>query len=190
MNDNLITVSIVTQAGEVTHVYRNLPKDTDLAIFQQDGVYTVVGSPLNLSYWDFDLHQFVSIGEAPSPHHIFDYAFKQWVDPRTLDEIKSQKWQELKKQRTQIEFGGFIFEGGLYDSDEISQGRIMGAALAGMDQVWTLKDNSTRLLTAAQLVELYAAMAQHVAQCHERGRIARAAIEAAQTKEEVEAVTL
>ena len=156
-----------------------------------NAVYVDDVNPASMTdYWDFDLHQFVSIGDPPSSHHIFDYAFKQWVDPRTLNEIKNQKWQEIKKQRTQLEFGGFIFEGGLYDSDEISQGRIMGAALAGMDQVWTLKDNSTRLLTAAQLVELYAAMAQHVAQCHERGRIARAAIEAAQTKEEVEAVTL
>lgn len=156
-----------------------------------NAIYVDDVNPASMTdYWDFDLHQFVSIGDPPSSYHVFDYALKHWVDPRTLDEIKSQKWQELKKQRTQIEFDGFEFEGGLYDSDQVSQGRIMGAALAGVDQVWTLKDNSTRLLTAAQLQQLYAAMAQHVAQSHERGRIARAAIEAAQTKEEVEAVIL
>lgn len=156
-----------------------------------NAVYVDDVNPASMTdYWDFDLHQFVSIGDPPSSHHVFDYAFKQWVDPRTLDEIKNQKWQEIKKQRDALEFAGFEFESGLYDSDQVSQGRIMGAALAGVDQIWTLKDNSTRLLTAAQLQQLYAAMAQHVAQCHERGRIARAAIEAAQTKEEVEAVTL
>lgn len=141
-------------------------------------------------YWDFDLHQFISIGEAPTPHHIFDYAFKQWVDTRTLDEIKSQKWQEIKKQRDALEFGGFEFDGGIYDSDQVSQGRILGASIAGINQVWTLADNTTRLLTAIQLQQLYAALQTHIAVAHERGRIARQLIYEATTKEQVEAVTL
>lgn len=146
--------------------------------------------PLMTSYWDFDQHQFIEIGEAPTPYHQFSYNAKEWFDPRTLIDLKNQKWEQLKKSRDALEFGGFEFEGHIYDSDQTSQGRIMGAALAGVDQVWTLKDNSIRLLTADQLKQLYAAMAQHVTQSHERGRIARAAVEAAQTKEEVEAVTL
>lgn len=139
-------------------------------------------------YWDFDLHQFVSIGKAPTPHHIFDYAFKQWVDPRTLDEIKSQKWQEIKKQRDALEFGGFEFDGGIYDSDTVSQGRILGASIAGVEQVWTLADNTTRLLTAAQLQQLYAALQIHTAAAHERGRIARQLIYEATSKEQIKAV--
>ena len=141
-------------------------------------------------YWDFDLHQFVSIGEPPSPHHMFDYAFKQWADPRSLDEIKSQKWQEIKKQRDALEFGGFEFEGNIYDSDQVSQGRIVGAASAGIDQTWTLADNTTLELSAIQLQHLYAALQAHVASVHERGRIARQLIFDAETKEQVEAVQL
>lgn len=141
-------------------------------------------------YWDFDLHQFISIGDAPSPHHVFDYSFKQWIDPRTLDEIKAQKWAEIKSERDRIEFGGFDFEGNIYDSDQVSQGRILGAASAGLSQVWTLADNSTRSLSASQLQQLYAALQTHTALVHERGRIAREAIMSATTKEDVEAVTL
>lgn len=141
----------------------------------------------NLSdYWNGNA--FVSIGEPPSMHHIFDYAFKQWVDPRTLDEIKAQKWEEIKSQRDQLEFGGFEFENKLYDSDQVSQGRIMGAAAAEVDQTWTLADNSTVELTAQQLKELYAALQAHIAGVHERGRIARQKIETALTYEEIEAV--
>lgn len=156
-----------------------------------NAVYVDDVNPASVTdYWDFDLHQFVSIGEAPSPHHVFDYSIKQWADPRTLDEIKSQKWQEIKKQRDALESGGFEFEGGIYDSDQVSQGRIMGASIAGVDQVWTLADNTTRLLTAAQLQQLYVALLMHIATTHERGRIARQLIYDATTKEQVEAVTL
>ncbi len=139
-------------------------------------------------YWNGS--KFVSIGESPSPHHTFDYSAKQWIDPRTLDEIKAQKWAEIKAMRDQLEFGGFEFDGGIYDSDQVSQGRIMGAAAAGMDQVWTLADNTTTYLTANELVQLYQALQMHIAITHQRGRAAREAIMSATTKDDVDAVTL
>lgn len=132
----------------------------------------------------------VAIPAQPTQHHIFNYDLKDWVDPRTLDEIKSQKWTEIKSQRNQLEFGGFEFEGNTYDSDQVSQGRIMGAAAAGIDQVWTLANNTTAELSASQLQQLYAALQAHIASVHERGRIARQLIFDAETKEQVEAVQL
>ncbi|WP_340247572.1 DUF4376 domain-containing protein, partial [Bacillus subtilis] len=94
----------------------------------------------------------------------------------------------IKQQRDQFEYGGFEFDGGIYDSDQVSQGRIMGAAVAGVDQIWTLADNTTIDLSASQLQQLYAALQAHIANAHERGRIARQKIEAALTYEEIEAV--
>lgn len=126
----------------------------------------------------------------PSENHIYDYDLRVWVDPRSLDEIKAQKWAEIKSQRDQLEFGGFEFEGNIYDSDQVSQGRIMGAAIAGIDQVWTLADNTTVDLTAEELKELYAALQRHVATVHERGRVARYKIDVATTPQDIEAVTL
>lgn len=127
---------------------------------------------------------------SPGAGYAFDYSAKQWIDPRTLDEIKAQKWAEIKSQRDQLEFSGFEFEGGIYDSDQVSQGRIMGAAAAGMDQVWTLADNTTTYLTANELVQLYQALQMHIAITHQRGRAAREAIMSATTKDEVESITL
>ena len=141
-------------------------------------------------YWEINLQQFISIGASPSLHHVFDYEIKQWIDPRSLDDIKAQKWTEVKSQRDRLEFGGFEFEGNVYDSDQVSQGRIMGAAAAGVDQVWTLADNTTVALSALQLQQLYAALQSHIASVHERGRIARQLIFEAETKEEVEAIQL
>ena len=121
---------------------------------------------------------------------IFDTLSEQWIDPRSLDEIKAQKWAEIKSQRDQLEFGGFEFEGNVYDSDQVSQGRIMGASAAGVDRIWTLADNTTVELSALQLQQLYAALQTHIAGVHERGRIARQLIFEAETKEQVEAIQL
>ena len=141
-------------------------------------------------YFDSNIRAFVSIGDAPTDNHKFDYTTKQWLDTRTLDDIKAQKWAEVKSQRDRLEFGGFEFKGNIYDSDQVSQGRIMGAAVAGIDQTWTLADNTTVELSASQLQQLYAALQAHIASVHERGRIARQLIFNAETKEQVEAVQL
>ena len=141
-------------------------------------------------YFDSNIRAFVSIGDAPTDNHKFDYTTKQWLDTRTLDEIKTQKWSEIKSERDSLEFGGFEFEGNIYDSDQVSQSRIMGAAVAGIDQTWTLADNTTVELSASQLQQFYAALQAHIASVHERGRIARQLIFDAETKEQVEAVQL
>lgn len=171
-----------TIEGDPVLVQLNTPSDVACV----DGIYPTSNS----DYWEFNLHQFISIGEPPSPHFIFDYGIKQWIDPRSLDDIKAQKWTEIKSQRDQPEFGGFTFEGNIYDSDQVSQGRIMGAAVAGIDQTWTLADNTTVELSTSQLQQLYAALQAHIASAHERGRIARQLIFDAETKEQVEAVQL
>lgn len=141
-------------------------------------------------YWDYDLHQFVSIGSAPSPHHVFNYGLKEWVDPRSLDQVKDQHWAKLKRERDLLEYAGFIFEGQAYDSDQISQGRIVAAASLGVRLEWTLQDNSTVWLEPEQLKQLQIALAEHVTSVHARGKTARESIYAAQTKQEVEAVLL
>lgn len=132
----------------------------------------------------------VDMPPQPSSNHIFDYNLKQWVDPRSIEQVREQKWSEVKSLRDQLEFGGFEFEGNIYDSDQVSQGRIMGAAGAGIDQTWTLADNTTVELSASQLQQLYAALQAHIASAHERGRIARQLIFDVETKEQVEEINL
>lgn len=154
-----------------------------------DAIYIDSDSAVNMSdYWDFGLRQFVSIGMSPSKYHRFDYNLKQWLDNRNIFELRDQKWIQLKQQRNAFEFGGFLFDGNIYDSDQVSQGRILGAVLAGLPQIWTLANNTTVSLSAEQLKSLYAALQMHVAIAHERGRIAREAIQAATTKEQIEAI--
>ena len=171
---------LTTLNGDKELVYLNTPKD---AIYVDD-----VLPVSDRDYWNGK--RFISIGEAPSPNHKFNYALLEWINPSSLSEIKAQKWVEIKTHRDHLEFGGFNFDGNIYDSDQVSQGRIIGAASAGIDQTWTLANNTTVELTAQQLKELYAALQAHIASVHERGRIARQLIFDAETKEQVEAVQL
>ena len=138
--------------------------------------------------YDFQNERMTTLKKVP--YHVFNYETRQWVDTRAIDELKSQKWAEIKSQRDQLEFGGFEFEGNIYDSDQVSQGRIMAAAVAGIDQTWTLADNTTVELSASHLQQLYAALQAHIASVHERGRIARQLVFEAETREQVEAVQL
>lgn len=142
----------------------------------------------------FEDDQFVPIPARPSIHHVFDYATKQWVDPRTLEDLKAQRWREIRGARDAAEFGGFTWDGSTFDSDAMSQSRIMGAAqLAQLDPAftidWTLADNSVRNLSAADMVAVGVALGQHVATQHATARTLRAQIQAATTAAEVEAVS-
>lgn len=177
--------AIISKNGKILQmIYAN--EETVVLNTPKDGL--AVDDPPNSNMFYHD--GWVEMPPQPSPYHIFNYDIKQWIDPRTLDEIKAQKWEEIKSQRDQLEFGGFEFDGNIYDSDQVSQGRIMGAAMTGVDQTWTLADNSTVELTASQLNQLYSALQAHIASVHERGRIARQKINVALTFEEIENVQL
>ncbi len=187
---SLKTAVIVDSFGRIVKSFSNASDDFIKLNQSPKEIIIFTSPPKKDAYWDGGIQQFVELPDKPSKYHTFDYAIKEWVDLRTLDEIKAQKWVEIKSERDRIEFGGFEFEGDIYDSDQVSQGRILGASIAGVDQVWTLANNSTISLSASQLQQLYAALQTHTALVHERGRIAREAIMSATTKEDVEAVTL
>ena len=183
-------VTVVSKWGEVLQIFKHASSLSIEANANPNGIIVSGVPPIEGSFWDFSLECFVPTGDMPSPHHTFDYITKQWNDLRPLDEIKVQKWVEIKSQRDRLEFGGFEFDGHIYDSDQVSQGRIMGAAAAGVDQIWTLANNTTVELSASQLQQLYVALQAHIASAHERGRIARQLILEAETKEQVEVVQL
>lgn len=114
----------------------------------------------------------------PSVHHVFDHSARTWIDPRTLDQLKDAKWEEIKDARDAAEFGGFAWQGSIFDSDQISQGRITGAVqLARMDAAyqvdWTLADNSVVQLDAEQMQGVGAALGAHVSAQHSRARVLR-----------------
>ena len=129
----------------------------------------------------------------PTPHHTFDYATKQWYDPRTLADFKTQQWDTIKRARSAAEYAGFTWDGSTFDSDAISQNRITGAVtLATLNSAfsigWTLADNTARTLTATDMMAVGGALGTHVATQFAIGQALRAEIEAATDRAGVEDV--
>ena len=144
-------------------------------------------------YYDKDLDLVVPMPYQPSRADIFDYDIKQWVDTRSLQDYKTIQWDAIKQSRTLAEYGGFTWDNSVFDSDAVSQNRITGAVqLAqispGFNIEWTLADNTTRVLSAADMISVGTALGIHVGTHFAKGQALRTQIEAATTKEEVEGI--
>lgn len=126
----------------------------------------------------------------PDTNMVFNYALHMWEDLRSLDVVKSSKWESIKSERDLLEFGSFTYNDNEYNCDELSQRRIMNASLIGIPQEWTLKDNSTIFLDSEQLSELAKALIEHVSGLHQRSRIARQAIDECTCREDVKIISI
>lgn len=114
----------------------------------------------------------------------------------TLVELKAAKLAELKAQRDNAEVLPIEYNGNSYDYDEKARDRI-NAAIIALDMAgseatlqWTTADNTNATVTAQDLRNIIAAVAMRSNTLHEQYRVAKEVVNAAETKEEVEAVTL
>lgn len=142
--------------------------------------------PRSTDYWTGT--DWMAIGSPPAYYFKFDYVDRTWKDSRSLSEVKTLKWEEIKLERNKQEFGGFVLNGKPFDSDYISQGRILAAYLFNQPVSWTLADDTVVELSVEEIQQLALALGNHVTALHRRGRLARDAINAANTISEVESV--
>lgn len=115
---------------------------------------------------------------------------------QTLDELKADKLAALKAERDSKEVKPIEYNGHLYDYDDKARDRI-NAAIIALDMAgaeatlqWTTADNTNATVTAQDLRNIIAAVAMRSNTLHEQYRVAKEVVNAAETKEEVEAVTL
>ena len=130
-------------------------------------------------------------GEKPSQGHVFNYSTGQWE--LDIELARSEKWEAIKAERQMRELSTFEWNTHAFQCDEASQMRIQAAVQAaiiddGLNMVWTLADNSTQTFNATELKQIGKALSDHVKECHDRGRILRAQIDAATTEEDLEAI--
>lgn len=158
-----------------------------LAQIPEGYTVTQLSPPRLTDYWDGA--SWISIGPAPEYYMVFDYETKKWKDARDIESVRQSKWNQIKLERNMKEFSGFDYNGNHYDSDQISQGRILAAFIFGKPVNWTLSNNEVVELTVEDLQGLAAAMATHIEGIHEQSRLARELIYSSTTIEEIEAVT-
>lgn len=111
-----------------------------------------------------------------------------------LDVARNYKWNELKIERNRREYGGFTWDGSIFDSDPQSQSRIQGGVQLAMIATqsnqpfsidWTLKDNTVRTLDATSMYGVGMALATHVQNLHQISRTLREQLDNATTLQEV-----
>lgn len=124
-----------------------------------------------------------------------DYYEVVAIPAPSLDEVKAAKTAELKSVRDKKELEPVEFDGSSFDFDSKSYERITAAIYAldmqGTDATiaWTLADNGSTLVTAANLRGVIAAAAVRSNMLHTKYRELKAAVLAAKTAEEVEKIT-
>ena len=117
-----------------------------------------------------------------------------WFDPRTVAEAKVARLRAMRLARDVAIYGGMVWDGSGFDSDERSQSVLMGLYVdskeAGFeDQPWRLADNSWRVLTAADAAGVWAALRAHVKAQFTRFAVVEYLIEQATTQAAVDAVS-
>jgi len=132
---------------------------------------------------DFSTLQWFGPGDAPDET---TFAALEWP---ALDVLRLTKWEAVKVLRDDAINGGVNVAGiGPFQSDEISRGYITGAVVMAQTALansqpfamdWTLADNSVASLDGPTMIAVGIAVGQHIAACHERAQVLRAAIESA-----------
>ena len=111
-----------------------------------------------------------------------------------IEYFKNRRIEILKMQRDKAEVTPIEYNGNLYDYDEKARDRINAAIIAlelqgeGATIDWTTTDNQDVKVTANDLRMVIAAVAVRSNALHTAYRVAKAQVEAATTKAEIDAI--
>lgn len=113
-----------------------------------------------------------------------------------IESIRARKIMELKRQRDVAEVEPISYNGNSYDYDSKARDRISAAIIAldvqgeGAKISWTTADNEDAVVTARDLRAIVAAVAVRSNLLHIAYRTAKAQVEAAQSKDEIDIISI
>lgn len=146
---------------------------------------------------DVDWKQYEIAAEWCNSHRarIVDYPDRYEVEALpepTFDELKALKKQQIASARYEAEIAGTVVDGVTIDTGRDSQALITGAALAAMlDENYSLNWKTTSgfiHLTAPEIIAVAQAVRAHVQACFDKEGELVARINAATTKEDLDAI--
>lgn len=137
--------------------------------------------------------QFTRSSTPPNDYSIWSPDFGNWIDIRVLADEKLKKWEEIKAIRSEKELAGFVWDGSTFDSDTVSQTKVLAAAqAASLDSTlsfnWVLKNNTIRVLSTANMLSVMQALQAHLAYVQNRSQELRQLIYDATSVEELELI--
>lgn len=113
-----------------------------------------------------------------------------------IENVKQRKILMLKRQRDAAEVEPIEYGGHLYDYDSKARDRIAAAIIAldvqgdGAKISWTTADNDDAVVTAQDLRMIIASVAARSNKLHTAYRTAKAQVEAAQSKDEIDTISI
>lgn len=161
------------------------------------------GMPATHYYTPLGLREYTPEQQAakalPRPHCRWDNGLMQWVDVRPLAELRAERWEQVKASRAAVVDAPIDTPFGRFDACPASREALAVANAnsrrrklwrPGTPPVeWTTADNLVVPLDGSQLAELLRLIGQRAQVAHARARALRSRIEAAQSADELEAVT-
>lgn len=149
----------------------------------------------------YDLSEALGVDGVFIPRTISDTDLKELgVDVVETEEpianIRARKIMELKRQRDAAEVEPIEYDGHLYDYDSQARDRISAAIIwldaqgDGAKISWTTADNEDAVVTAQDLRTIIAAVAARSNALHTAYRAAKAQVEAAQSKAEIDTISI
>ena len=148
-------------------------------------------------YIDIDSNTLVEFPPKPNQYSVWDWTLHTWVDPRTLQDYKDEKWEQIKRDRDAAINAPLSTPYGEFDADSNSRANIANAVLylQTLEQQgtpgtidWTLADNTTITLNYAEMSSVGLLLGQRTNAAYDTGRALRAQIDAATTIAEVDAI--
>lgn len=151
----------------------------------------------NRFYIDINSQSLVEFPSKPAPYYTWDWNTHSWVDARTLQQVKDQKWEEIKLSRDAAINAPLDTPYGTFDADANSRANIANSVLylQTLEQQgtpgtvdWTLADNTIITLNYQEMSTVGVLLGQRTNAAYDTARALRAQIDAATTIAEVEAI--
>lgn len=158
---------------------------------------------LQTQYHDVIANKPRKIPKKLNPAHTFDWNTKEWVDPRTIIELRQAKWTEVKRWREQAAIAPLLqTQFGIFDANEkaISTIKDTVAGLTASSALgkepktirWTMADENPEryvTLTPNELREVRVLLMNRATAAHDHSRVLFDEIQAAITLEALDAIT-
>ncbi len=189
-------------SGEILRSIEGIPEMLDLQAGEGEAVlvseadsftHHVVAGELV----EYTLPEAFAKRQEPTHSAAWSNTTMEYVDLRTLSEVKADRWNEIKAERDLRETAGFPYLGKIIDSDPRSAQRITTAvqaaqAAAGVgapfEIEWTTQDSTGLSLDAPGMMGMPVALAIFANSLHQTARTLRTEIDDAETIEAVKAI--
>lgn len=182
------------QTGRITATFTSDPESLEANTPPGRGV---IGGSYDYQQGYISNGEFVEFPPPPASYYAWDWTTHTWINPRTLQWYKDQKWEEIKVSRDIAINAPLDTPYGIFDADPNSRANIANSVLylQTLEQQgtpgtvdWTLADNTTITLNYQEMSDVGVLLGQRTNAAYDTSRALRTQIDAATTVEEVEAI--